>query len=70
MFERLDDWREHAGPLGVEPLTPKEADEKRQAEERAARAYPYGLREKKKEPVGDPSKIDQETRKILNALHD
>ncbi|MGB3073250.1 MAG: hypothetical protein WBP40_04045 [Candidatus Moraniibacteriota bacterium] len=73
MFENESDWREHTGPVGVEPPTKEELAKKKAAEAQARRAYPYGKPvekgEGKKKPT-DPSLIDKETGKILNSLHD
>jgi hypothetical protein len=69
MFEREHDWREHAGPIGVEPPTAEERAKKLREEEKARRAYPYGRTgEKKQEPV-DRLGLDKRTKDLLNALH-
>ncbi len=69
MFERAHDWREHTGPIGVEPPTAKERAKKLREEEAAQRAYPYGRTEEKKEKPVDRLDLDERTKGLLNALH-
>ncbi len=69
MFERESDWREHAGPVGVEPPTKEQIAKKEAAEERNRRMYGKPKEVDKKKP-NDPFQIDKGTGKILNALHD